>query len=221
MPQDRRAYDVRVPDPATWRTPQECSPGTRNLADAIRSLYPALVTMEGAYGCFNRRKTSAGGRSVHGDGRALDVGHGYGPNKAQRDQAMTLVARLAAHAQTLGVQRIIYNRSSWTYMTGWRPVSSATGAHLDHIHIEQTAEAAWTRPLSALVAVLALGEQELPMPPIYFRNAAGTYWCFDPYTGKTRHVTDVELYDLLPREVSDRAVELDDEQIHKLTGGRG
>lgn len=157
-------------DSATWTTPQRCSPGSLNLAKAVKQRWPILLVNEGAYGCYNRRLTASGSKSVHGDGRALDFGHGWTPTAAQKAAMTQCVNHLAANAKHLGVQQIIYFHRIWTPDRGWRSYSSTD--HNNHAHVEQTHEAGWSNPLpltQALTVVVGptpeLGPPFVPPAP--------------------------------------------------------
>lgn len=141
-------YDLSI-DNATWTTPQYCSPGSVALSNAIEARWPILLNRQGAYGCYNRRPTAGGGKSIHGDGRAIDIGIGWTPTPEQKAALQECVDHLAANAKHLGVQRIIYNRRIWD-RNGWRSYND--NAHQDHAHVEQTYEAAWSNPLPAAQA---------------------------------------------------------------------
>lgn len=50
-------------------------------------------------------------------------------------------ALVAAHAE-LGIQQVIWAKKSWRASRGWRNLSSRSLDHMDHLHIEQTTQAA-------------------------------------------------------------------------------
>lgn len=150
-------YDLSI-DNATWTTPEHCAPGTANLSAAIEDRWPILLNRQGAYGCYNRRPTAGGGKSIHGDGRAIDVGIGWTPTPEMEAALHECTEHLAANAKYLGVQRIIYDRRIWD-RHGWRPFND--NAHQDHAHVEQTMEASWTNPLPVGQAFAVIS----PPPP--------------------------------------------------------
>lgn len=151
-------YTVAPPQPATWQTPVRCSPGTQLLASAFRERWPVLLIQTGAYGCFNRRLIAGSTtRSVHGDGRALDIGIGWQPTERQRDALNELAAVVTGCCYDLGVQRMLWNGHAWRADRGWRPSTTMGGPHLDHMHLEQTMQAAWTHPPPRDVVRCALG----------------------------------------------------------------
>jgi hypothetical protein len=161
-------YDLRV-DPATHTSPPYCSPGSVNLAKAIEARWPILRTRadpdEQVYGCYNRRNTAGGSKSVHGDGRALDVGIGWTPTAEQKTTLHNATEFLAANAKHLGIQRIQYNDRIWD-RDGWRTYMDRK--HYDHAHLEQTHEAAWSNPLpldQAMAVVVGVVAPPPPQPP--------------------------------------------------------
>lgn len=153
-------YDLSI-DSATWTTPEHCAPGTANLSAAIEDRWPILLNRQGAYGCYNRRPTAGGAKSIHGDGRAIDVGIGWTPTSEMEAALHECTEHLAANAKYLGVQRIIYNHRIWDHR-GWRPYND--NAHQDHAHVEQTTEASWTNPLPIAQAFAVISPPPTPRP---------------------------------------------------------
>lgn len=199
-------YDL-TRDPATWTTPQHCAPGTMNLAYAIKRRWQILLVNEGAYGCYNRRLTASGNKSVHGDGRALDVGHGWTPTLAQQLAMTECVNVLAANAVYLGIQQIIYFHRIWTPDRGWRYYASTD--HDNHAHIEQTMEASWTIPLP-LVQANAIINPIIPpveggddMRVSYIRTDGGVVGAINHDTGDRFTVSGTEWYDVLGKGDAD------------------
>jgi hypothetical protein len=154
-------YDLSI-DNATWTTPQHCAPGSVALSTAVEARWPILLNREGAYGCYNRRETAGGGKSIHGDGRAIDIGIGWQPSAAQKTALHECTEFLAANARHLGVQRIIYNNRAWKASAGW--YAYVDGKHFDHAHVEQTMEASWSNPLP-LDQAMAVINPPIVLPP--------------------------------------------------------
>lgn len=151
-------YSIFPPAPATWDTPPACSPGVKQIARVMAGRWPTLFTDVGTYGCFNRRNVTGGSqKSVHGDGRALDVGFGSNPTSEQLQAMAEAVWALTSGCHALGVCRLLYNRHAFDAARGWHPSSSMGGPHLDHLHLEVMPMAAWTRPPSEAVVRCALG----------------------------------------------------------------
>jgi hypothetical protein len=135
-------------------TQRKCEPGTVILAAGIKTVYGSLVTMAGAYGCYNRRPISGGAVwSLHAEGRALDVGV-PGPLNAT---GWDLACHLSAFHVALGVQRVMWDGHIWSIEQAdqWRRLQPSTQQHLDHVHLEQyRAAAASSRATAASVAAI-------------------------------------------------------------------
>lgn len=89
-------------------------------------------------GIYNCRGTGSGSRSIHGEGRAADVGFPGVANPA----GTRLLNALLPHVGTLGIQLIIWNRRMYSarYPRGTR--YTGVSPHTDHLHIEFTWNAA-------------------------------------------------------------------------------
>lgn len=145
------------------RATRPCSggtlPGTDQLYDAIlaSSRWPNALAL-GTYNCRTVAGTST--LSVHGNGRALDIGFAHGPTGEGED----LAAWLVEHYDELGIQTVIYNRRIWG---AGRPVlRTYRGAnpHTDHVHAEQHKRAALTLTRAQIAAVLAGSDPSQPGP---------------------------------------------------------
>jgi hypothetical protein len=126
---------VRYEPAATNPTAAGCQSGTHALGRAIRTVYPELMSLEGAYGCFNRRRArSASTWSLHAEGRALDVGVAAD----QEDLGWILACELTRLHVVLGVQRVMWSGHIWSIEEAdrWRRLHATTDQHLDHIHLE-------------------------------------------------------------------------------------
>jgi hypothetical protein len=73
--------------------------------------------------------------SVHGTGRAVDF---YPPDKATGDR---VAAACLLNQARWGIQLVIWFRRDWMCAHGWTDYSGPN-PHVDHLHIEQTIEAA-------------------------------------------------------------------------------
>jgi hypothetical protein len=91
-------------------------------------------------GIYNCRGTGSGSRSIHGDGRAIDVGFSGVGNPA----GTRLLNTLLPHVGALGIQMIIWNKKVYSarYPRGAR--YTGVSPHTDHLHIELTWNAAST-----------------------------------------------------------------------------
>jgi hypothetical protein len=137
---------VRYERASSNPTATGCQTGTRALATAVGNVYPELQSLEGAYGCYNRRPIAGTSTySLHAEGRAFDVGVPATLN----DLGWNLACDLVAHRIIYGTMRVIWDRHIWTIERGdrWDQLRPATNQHRDHIHVEQYWTAA-KRPAS-------------------------------------------------------------------------
>jgi hypothetical protein len=128
--------------PAAADPPQRgCQSGTAALGRAIRTVYPDLQSMEGGYGCYNRRRISGSASwSLHAEGRALDVGVRHD----LKDQGWQLACELVAQRLVYGTMRVMWDGHIWTTerIDEWQRLRPGTNQHRDHLHIEQFRAAA-------------------------------------------------------------------------------
>jgi hypothetical protein len=112
----------------------------------------------GIYNCRSVRGST--NRSVHGEGRAVDVGFSGVANPA----GTRLLNTLLPHVGALGIQMIIWNRRIYSarYPTGAR----YTGAvpHTDHLHIELTWNAARGLTRNRVRQIVGGGGAPAPAP---------------------------------------------------------
>lgn len=104
--------------------------GTECLRDMILSKFPGSKSM-GVYVCRDVR--GADNLSVHGEGRAVDIGPA---GKYQGDAVAEWAVRYARRYQ---IQRVIWYGRIWDSWKGWRDYNGQN-PHRDHVHIEQN----WT-----------------------------------------------------------------------------
>jgi hypothetical protein len=127
-------------------------PGTKNLASALLTLTAKDGGRNlGIYNCRSVRGSAT--TSVHGEGRAFDLGCPVGNTWMQR-----LCDFLIRYSKELGIQCIIWNRRIWSssYASlGWRAYTGLV-PHTDHAHIEQNRAPARSLTLAAVQAVLRL-----------------------------------------------------------------
>lgn len=146
-------------DPAGSQCSGKAQPGSIVLAEAIDGRYAHAIVNEGAYGIYACRDVSGGSnRSVHGDGRAVDVGF---PMPAPHPEATALTQWLIKHQQGLGIQFLVYNHQKWNCeYQEWRAYDLTP--HEDHVHVEQRWEKALNPDAvrSYLALVAAQEEQE-------------------------------------------------------------
>jgi hypothetical protein len=131
-------------DAPLWTGAAACSgelkPGGHVLGRYLRDRFTSVSSV-GGYAC--RRNTADTARlSVHGTGRALDVfipKIGKAPDDAQGDHVANW---LVMHAQEIGVQLIIWDRSIWRANGTNASLYGGPVAHEDHLHVELTVSAA-------------------------------------------------------------------------------
>lgn len=151
---------ARYDDALPWSGGRNCGggllAGTRELGAYLVGSFPGVSRYEG-YACRpNTANTSQ--TSIHGTGRAVDVFIPTRSGGAADNTVGDAVANwVIANASTLGVQLVIWDRSSWNAS---RPAGSKLRAyggphpHNDHLHIELNTDGAarrtsWFRDRSA------------------------------------------------------------------------
>lgn len=99
------------------------------------------VSSVGGYAC--RRNTADSSRmSVHGTGRALDVFIPKTNGAADNTRGDKVANWLVMHAQRIGVQLVIWDRTIWRADGTNDDAYGGPHPHDDHIHVEITNEAA-------------------------------------------------------------------------------
>jgi hypothetical protein len=136
----RVAYD----DAPKWTGSAACGgkllPGGHKLGEYLLGHF-AVVTSVGGYAC--RRNTADSSRmSVHGTGRALDVFIPQVTGGADNGQGDKVANWLVTHAQQIGVQLVIWDRSIWRANGTNDAAYGGPNPHTDHIHVELSKEAA-------------------------------------------------------------------------------
>jgi hypothetical protein len=120
-------------------------PGTLSLANYIETTWPDVGTVSKTVVCRSIRGGTQ--TSVHGIGRAIDVGIGdendfEAPTSEELALGNEIRNVLINNAETLGLQRIIWNNQTWSSSQGgWSPYTG-TNPHHGHLHIEVNIEAA-------------------------------------------------------------------------------
>jgi hypothetical protein len=107
--------------------------------------------------------------SVHGEGRALDIGLPMGRDGRGTSDGHRMVQRLGRVGERLGVQCIVYDRRIWSEQSPdpeGRPWSGVV-PHYNHVHLELCRQAARTLTLSRIAAVLG-GRPPAEPPPLIF-----------------------------------------------------
>lgn len=110
-----------------------------NVYDQTLAAFP-----EPTWACYSPRP---GQKSEHPLGRACDVAFGNQigqyPTPTQLDLGWKVTDWLMEHADTLGIEYLIWQGQIWDPSTGWRDYggggmhdpSDVTGGHYDHLHI--------------------------------------------------------------------------------------
>lgn len=136
------------------------APGARALMSWFLGAYSTQGGRNlGIYNC--RTVAGSATTSLHGEGRAADLGVPVGAGWAQ-----TLADQLRLNSAELGIQCVIHNRKIWSgsYPTaGWRTYTG-TNPHLDHLHVELSRSAAGTLTAERVQQVLGGGGQPGPGP---------------------------------------------------------
>lgn len=154
---------VRYDNPPSWNSGRNCGggilAGARELGDYVRASFRSQTTGYDGYVCRqNTANTSQ--TSVHGTGRAIDIYIPTTGGQADNTKGDPIANWLIANASALGVQLVIWDRSSWN---GSRAAGSKLRAyggphpHHDHIHVELNTDGAarrtaWFRDPSAVSA---------------------------------------------------------------------
>lgn len=151
------------PIPGPWQGAQTCTGRVQPGAAALLAwlLANREAPPERSMGIYNCRTVRGGSTtSLHGEGRAVDWGV---PMNARVGSAEghELVDLLLTHAETLGVQCIIYDRRIWSARSPGGRTYSGVHPHYDHLHIELQWEQARSLSLNKLVEVLG-GVAEKP-----------------------------------------------------------
>jgi hypothetical protein len=136
------------------------TPGARALMSWFLGAYRTRGGRNlGIYNCRNVAGSAT--TSLHGEGRAADLGVPVGASWAQ-----TLANQLVARSAELGVQCVIYNRRIWSGSyphAGWRPYKGSH-PHTDHLHVELTRNAARTLTAARIQRALTGSGSTAPMP---------------------------------------------------------
>jgi hypothetical protein len=126
--------------PAWKKDGSSCStvplPGTQALRAKINSTYKG-VNASYPFNCRPQRNNPSV-TSVHGIGRAIDIMIPRVGGAANRKVGDPIAKYLALNAKSLGVQYIIWDRTSWgdSYPNGHLYGAYKDIPHDDHIHVE-------------------------------------------------------------------------------------
>ena len=127
-----------------WEPAGPCTsgptPGARLLLAWCLSEYP-VAWSGGIYNCRTVRGTQV--RSIHGEGRAVDVMLPT-PNGRAHPDGYDLLRRLGANGRRLGLQAIIFDRTIYSARSPNGRPYTGVHPHVDHLHIEMTRQAGAT-----------------------------------------------------------------------------
>ncbi len=116
--------------------------GTREVGDYVKANF-AGVTSYGGYAC-RRNTANSAELSVHGTGRAIDIMIPTVGGTADNARGDLIANFLVENAENMGVQFIIWDRSSWGASRTTSKLRAYTGPvpHIDHIHVELSPQGA-------------------------------------------------------------------------------
>lgn len=148
----------------TYVPAKQCTSGPTAGAKALMSWYLGAYASKGGrnLGIYLCRDIAGSNTlSLHGEGRACDLGVPTGAKWAQQ-----LADWLIANHKALGIQLVIYNRKVWSLRypdKGWRTYTGSN-PHTDHLHVELCPAAAKALTVDTIKAVAA-GKPSTPKPP--------------------------------------------------------
>lgn len=133
-------------------------PGTKNLLVAVNDLFDWTTSL-GIYNC--RPSSGGGGLSTHAEGRGVDIGIPGVSNPL----GYVVLNKLRDKAWDLGIQRIIWDRKAYSAAHPNGSVYTGPSPHNEHLHVEQTWEAAKINPLTLEAAYNLLGDDDVALTP--------------------------------------------------------
>lgn len=158
-------------EPAGTRCTGSAQPGVAAFMSWAVQDYGRGASNLGIYNCRTVRGSTT--RSLHGEGRAGDVGFPGVANPAGTE----LLELLLPHVGELGIQYVIWNRRAYSAKAPSGQAYRGVSPHTDHLHIEFTWDAARTLTRDRVRAVLAQVEAPATLPSLpdeedemYMRN---------------------------------------------------
>lgn len=132
---------------APWDDGANCTgtftPGALRLANYLARTFRFIHAIYG-YNCRQNTKNPRS-TSVHGLGRAIDIGIRQWPDGSADRRGDEIAQWLIDHAHELGVQVIIWDRTIWSVSrngTGSVRPYDGPNSHRDHLHVELNAQGA-------------------------------------------------------------------------------
>jgi hypothetical protein len=138
-----------------WEPASRCTGGPTQGALALMRWFVEEYGDQGGYnlGIYNCRSVRGGSTtSLHGEGRALDLGFPVGDPDGDE-----LTRRLLKVPGRLGVQAIIYERKIYSALSPGGRYYGGVNPHADHLHVELTRESASELTYATVVDVMTPG----------------------------------------------------------------
>jgi len=152
----------------------QCSGRGQDGAKQLMAWYLGAYSAKGGknLGIYNCRPVAGSDTlSLHGEGRACDLGVPVGAGWAQ-----TLADALVGGSAELGIQLVIHNRKVWSGrrpFEGWRAYGGSN-PHTDHLHVELSWQAARDLTAARIQAHLSsLEPTAAPWPGRHLRHVPG------------------------------------------------
>lgn len=138
-----------------WQGASRCTGGPEPGAVALMKVILRRHPRGRSLGIYNCRTVRGGSTtSLHGEGRALDVG--FPMNNGRGSAAgYALVKQLGERGQKLGIQAIIYDRKIWSAKSPGGRAYTGAAPHYDHVHVELTKDAARTLNVNDIEKILS------------------------------------------------------------------
>ena len=143
------AATVTYEDGPPWAGQANCGggilPGSRAIGRFIQHNFPQVHDV-GGYSC-RQNTANAAKTSMHGSGRAVDLMIAPVGGRADHVRGNPIADLLLLHADWIGVQCVIWDRTIWS--PDHRPARvgpyGRPNPHIDHLHVEFTRAAAEMR----------------------------------------------------------------------------
>jgi hypothetical protein len=97
--------------------------------------------------------------SIHGDGRAMDVGMPIVNGSYQKYIGDTIAALMIKYSEQLKIQSMVFHEHDWNPRDGWTSFGGSN--HRDHIHIEQNWEGSRLSE-AQILTILSQEDNDLP-----------------------------------------------------------
>lgn len=175
------SYISQYNDAPPWNNGANCVkgalPGTLRLSQYLIQKFPGVSSIGGQSCRPNTANTAQ--TSIHGIGRALDIMIPMSGGAADNTVGDEIANWLISHAQELGIQYLIWDRTDFSPWKTSNRVGAYPGPnpHIDHIHVELT--------------IAAAQNQNLPVPDPAFASA----FDFSPSSSTVFSCSDVPTHD--------------------------